>query len=110
MKYDSSGAIQWQYVMGGGGYISTGVGIARSSSGEIYISGYGNYRAGGSVDFCIWRLNSSGTVTFSGAALGTNMLGSGIVIDSQDNVYVSGFDNNTNGKIILAKLNSNLSW
>ena len=110
VKYDSSGAIQWQYVMGGGGYISTGVGIARSSSGEIYISGYGNYRAGGSVDFCIWRLNSSGTVTFSGAALGTNMLGSGIVIDSQDNVYVSGFDNNTNGKIILAKLNSNLSW
>lgn len=110
VKYDSSGAIQWQYVMGGGGYISTGVGIARSSSGEIYISGYGNYRAGGSVDFCIWRLNSSGTVTFSGAALGTNMFGSDIVINSQDNVYVSGFDNNTNGRIILAKLNSSLSW
>lgn len=107
VKYNSSGVIQWQYVLGGG--TARAFGIALSSAGNIYLSGFSTARSGTS-DFCIWRLNSSGTLSNLGASLGTNLFGNGIVIDSQDNVYVTGYDNNINGKIILAKLNVNLNW
>lgn len=114
-KYNSSGVIQWQKNLADVAK-TYGYGIALDSSNNIYVCG-----AGGStfatVDMIIVKYDNSGTVQWqrklAGAANQADEANS-IVLDSSDNVYITGllFDTFGNRDIFIAKYNSSgtLQW
>lgn len=105
-KYDSGGTKQWTRLLGSA-YTDCGYGIAVDSEDNLYITGYtrgdldGNTGAGLN-DIFVAKYDSGGTRQW------TRLLGSaasdygyGIAVDSQDNVYITGYtegnlDGNTN--------------
>jgi uncharacterized delta-60 repeat protein len=106
-KYNSSGTIQWQRVLGGTGG-EEGYSIAIDSSDNVYAFGNTSSAGEGSNDFLIAKYNSSGTIQWQ-RVLGAsgNELGESVTIDSNDNVYVLGRTNSTGAGLydfFLAKL------
>jgi len=113
-KYNSSGTIQWQRVLGD---TSTEEckGVAIDSSGNVYITGFSFSQGAGGQDFIIAKYNSSGTLQFQRTlGGGNNDIGYGIAIDSSDNFYVVGHTNDAGGDrdFLLAKYNSSgtIQW
>ena len=106
-KYDTSGTIQWQRVLGGasgdGGY-----GIAVDSSGNCYVTGYTNSAGAGSNDVLITKYDTSGTIQWQRVLGGASSdVGRGIAVDGSGNCYVTGQTNSSGAgaaDVLIAKL------
>jgi uncharacterized delta-60 repeat protein len=114
-KYNSSGTIQWQRVLGGAGN-DFGKSIAIDSSDNVYLLGYTGSTGAGSYDFLLAKYNSSGTIQWQ-RVLGGSLFEEGysVAIDSSDNVYVLGYTGSTgqgSADFLLAKYNSSgtIQW
>jgi uncharacterized delta-60 repeat protein len=87
-KYNSSGTLQWQRLLGGSDS-DEGTSIAIDSADNLYALG----RSGAypSWDFCIAKYNSAGTIQWQRTLGGPGIdLGKGITLDSNDNLFVIG--------------------
>jgi len=103
-KYDTSGTVQWAESIGGT-YFDYGQAIATDSAGNVYVTGYYNgsvtigtitLTSTGSNDIFVAKYNTSGTVQWAKSIGGTDTdYGYGIATDSNGNVYVIGFYDNT---------------
>ena len=120
VKYNSSGDKQWTKQLGTS-ESDIGRRVTVDSSNNIYVTGWtlggldGN-TGSGSLDIILVKYNSSGTKQWT-KQLGTseNDQGLGVMVDSSDNIYVTGqtaggLDNNTNlggdSDVFLVKYNS----
>lgn len=105
VKYDTSGAIQWQRRLGSSN-TDYGYGIAVDSSGNCYIVGQN-----GAGLYCeIAKYNTSGAIQWQRRLSGSSSdLGRGVTVDSLGNIYIVGYTgaNGTNGNAMIAKLPSN---
>lgn len=92
VKYDSSGAIQWQKLLGDSGNRQTALGITHDSSNNIYVSGWTGSGSGSAAnDFLIAKYNSSGDVQWQRKLeLPDNNENTAITIDNNNNIYVVG--------------------
>ena len=114
-KYNSSGAIQWQRVLGGTG-TDSGRSVAIDSSDNVYVLGYQDSAGAGLDDFLIAKYNSSGVIQWQRVFGGSgNEQGYSVAIDSSDNVYVLGYTSSTgagSNDFLLAKYNSSgtIQW
>ena len=89
-KYDTSGAIQWQRILGGT-RDDAGYAIALDSSANVYVAGYTGAGAAND-DLLVTKYNSSGTIQWQRTLGGSvNDYGYGIALDSSANVYVAGY-------------------
>jgi len=99
-KFSTYGALQWSTYVGGVG-TDIANGIAVDSADAIVVVGYtssatsfvgaGNAYQGGSYDAFVGKIGSTGTLawaTFTGG-MGLDW-GTGIAVDSSDNVYITG--------------------
>jgi uncharacterized delta-60 repeat protein len=95
-KYDTSGTIQWQRVLGGGA-MDLGYGVAVDSSSNVYVTGYTRSQGAGGSDILIAKYNSSGTIQWQRILGGSgDDTGYGIAVDSSGNVYVTGTTSGSN--------------
>jgi len=114
-KYNSSGTIQWQRILGGSSSEFTGF-VAIDSSDNVYLLGYTFSAGAGSTDFLIAKYNSSGTIQWQRILGGSAREESkSIAIDSLDNIYLLG-ETPSEGEggtdFLIAKYNSSgtIQW
>ena len=114
-KFNSSGVIQWQRVLGGASN-DDGLSLALDSLDNIYITGNNSSEGVGSVDLLTVKYNSSGTLQWQRILGGVDYDGdSSIAIDSADDVYIAG-RTNTQGEgatsVLIVKYNSSgaIQW
>jgi len=90
VKYDSSGVYQWNRTWDGSN-ADYGYGVALDSSNNIYITGYIWSFMTGSFDMVMVKYDSSGVYQWNRTWGGNDYdEGSGIVIDSLDDIYITG--------------------
>jgi len=119
VKYDSSGAQQWNLTWGGSSDDRC-YGLALDSSENIYLAGRTNSFGFGSDDMCLVKYDSSGVqqwnVTWGGSSDDRCY---GLALDSSENIYLGGHTNSFgNGyyDVFLLKYSSsgellwNLTW
>jgi 6-phosphogluconolactonase (cycloisomerase 2 family) len=94
-KYNSSGAIQWQRIIGGTGSDNVSD-LAVDSSGNVYVFGTTLSAGAGSQDTLIVKYNSSGVAQWQ-RSFGTTSYeyAGGIAVDSSNNLYFGGRSNVT---------------
>jgi len=94
-KYDSSGTIQWQRILGGA-TLDDGRSVATDSSNNVYVVGLTSTGVGtANYQLLIAKYNSSGTIQWQ-KTLGNASIrdqATSIAIDSSDNIYVAGVTN-----------------
>jgi uncharacterized delta-60 repeat protein len=89
-KYDTSGTIQWQRILGGSD-LEQGYSIAVDSSGNSYITGYTASQGAGGADVLIAKYNTSGTIQWQRTLGGANTdAGYGIAVDSSGSIFITG--------------------
>ena len=90
-KYNSSGGIQWQRILGGSS-TDQSIGIAVDSSANVYISAYTQSSGQGDRDLLIAKYNTSGTIQWQ-YTLGDSYAqgGNEVSVDGSGNVYVIGY-------------------
>lgn len=90
VKYNSSGTVQWQRILGGAS-TEENFGVSVDSSDNIYIIGLTPSAGEGSGDYLFAKYDSSGTIQWQrvlgGAGLDT---GKNIAFDSNDNLQIIG--------------------
>ncbi|NYB25879.1 MAG: chitobiase/beta-hexosaminidase C-terminal domain-containing protein [Methanobacteriaceae archaeon] len=108
-KFNSSGALVYSTYLGGSKKSDYGSGIAVDNEGNIYITGrtestsfpittdaYQTSR-GGSYDAFLSKFSSSGALVYSTYLGGTtNDYGSGIAVDNEGNIYITGYTASSN--------------
>ena len=119
VKYNNSGAIQWQRMLGISNAHSFFNGVGIDSSDNVYVSGRTAGGGGqGSNDFLIAKYNSSGAIQWQ-RVLGSSTQEvdqeNAIAVDGSGNVYIGGYTNvnvTGNSQMLLAKYNSSgtLQW
>ncbi|MEP7289308.1 MAG: SBBP repeat-containing protein [Chloroflexota bacterium] len=94
--------------LGGNSAVDFGIGIAVDSSGSAYVTGYtaspnfpttaGAFQTTSTGGAFVVKLNISGTGLVYSTYLGGNLGGTstGIAVDSNGNIYVTGYTNSTN--------------
>lgn len=109
-KYNSSGAIQWQRVLGGvdSDGPSGASSIAVDSAGNSIISGIVGAGSGGagSQDAFIAKYDTSGVIQWQRYLGGVNQdWGLGVAIDTSDNIFISGFTSSegVGGEVLIAR-------
>jgi hypothetical protein len=122
LKLNSSGAYQWHTYYGDSSSSDYSTGICVDGSGNVYVSAVSSVNWGnpvnahiGDKDIVVLKLNSSGALqwhTFQGS--GYSDTSSGIAVDGQENVYVSGnsvrnwgspiYPYGNNGNLVVLKL------
>jgi len=109
VKYNTSGVVQWQRILGKTGF-DYGESVAVDSSGDIYALGYTDFGGAGDNDFLLAKYNSSGTLQWQKLLGGTDDdRGRGVAVDSSGDIYVTGetkSDGEGNRDILVAKYNS----
>jgi uncharacterized delta-60 repeat protein len=114
-KYNSSGTIQWQRILGGSGR-EDGHAVAIDSSDNVYVLGYTGSTGAGASNCLLAKYNSSGTIQWQRVLGGSgNDKGFAVAFDSSDNVYLSGSTDSTGAgddDFLLAKYNSSgtIQW
>ena len=116
LKYDKTGTLEWQLTQSGSGDESV-AGIAFDSANNLYAVGSTVYHnmPGGFMGLVLIKYDSSGTIQWQKTlgSQGTDR-GNSIVIDSSDNIYVTGYGyiQGTSGGIITSKYDTsgNLQW
>jgi len=112
-KYNSSGTIQWQRVLGGASN-DGGQSVAVDSSGNIYALGNTSSAGAGSIDILLAKYNSSGTIQWQRVLGDTSFdFGASVAVDSSGNIYafatayIAGVES-----FLLAKYNSSgtIQW
>ena len=110
-KYNNSGTLQWQRVLGNNSWSTsdTGNNLAVDSANNIYVTGLANQ-----VEVLVVKYNSSGALQWQRSLAGSVSIGgTGIAVDSSNNVYITA-NSNTSGAddIFTAKYNSDgtLQW
>jgi len=102
-KLNGSGALQWNTFLGGSGY-DYGYGIAVDTNGNVYVAGISGTTWGSPVrpftkdDTFVAKLNGSGVLqwnTFLGGSGGLADYAYGIAVDTNGNVYVTGYSDAT---------------
>jgi len=109
VKYNSSGAIQWQRTLGNNTLNLYAYGAAVDSSGNVYITG--KALLGGSTSYLIIaKYNSSGVIQWQRVLYSDSVgdEGLGVSVDTFGNMYIIGGASTTSGtaKFLLAKLPS----
>jgi len=107
-KYNTSGTLQWQQMLGG---VNTdiGRGVALDSADNIFVSGQTNSSGAGGNDFLLAKYNSSGVIQWQ-RTLGSNQaeISYGLALNLEDAIYATGLTERS-GKgtqILLAKVPS----
>ena len=114
-KYNSSGTLQWQRILGGTG-TDTFRGVKVDSNDNIVVAGFTNSDGAGNQDFLIAKYNSSGTLQWDRTLGGANVeIGYGVAVDSSDNIIIAGYTSSVgvgNYDAFVAKYNSSgtLQW
>jgi len=114
-KYNTSGTIQWQRVLGGSSS-DDGYGIAVDSSGNCYVTGSTDSTGAGNLDVLITKYNTSGTIQWQRVLGGSSSdAGYGIAVDSSGNCYVAGYTGSAgagNNDVLLAKYDTSgtIQW
>jgi uncharacterized delta-60 repeat protein len=111
-KYNTSGTLQWQRVLGGSSQDRAN-GVSVDSAGNSYIFG-DSINGAGNNDFLLAKYNSSGTLQWQ-RVLGdsSSEQGKAVSVDTSGNVYVSGFTiSGGTLNALLVKYDSfgNLTW
>lgn len=114
VKYNSSGAVQWQRALGGTSIHFQAVAVDSLSS-NLYVTGSAGSLVGNSDDVLICKYNVSGELQWQRTLSGTSIdAGYGIALDSSDNVYIQYQQNGGQGNADLgiAKYNSSgvIQW
>ena len=112
-KLDSFGNMSWQRTLSGPYYLSSdfGIGIALDSASNVYVTGFSDNNS--TYDLVLAKYNTTGTLQWQ-RTLGNNTGGSdagyGVVVDSANNIYVTGLINGIG--ILVAKYNSSgaIEW
>jgi uncharacterized delta-60 repeat protein len=115
-KYNSSGSIQWQRVLGGT-TTDVGNGVAVDSSNNIIVTGYTTVLGLGGVNnynIIIAKYNSSGTIQWQRELGNTGSMpdfGNGVTTDSSNNIFIVGRSGYTYD-LLIAKYNSSgtIQW
>ena len=108
-KYDTSGTLQWQRILGGASF-DFAVGIAVDSSANVYITGYTQSQGQGNYDVLIAKYDTSGTIQWQRILGGASAdLGFGIALDSSENVIVAG---RNSGDALITQYNTSgtIQW
>ena len=111
-KYNSSGVLQWDKTLGGTGSDS-GSGVVVDSLDNIIVCGSTTSDGAGLYDLLVAKYNSSGVLQWDKTLGGTsNDSGSGVAVDSSDNIIVCGYTSNAGTQFLVAKYNSSgaLQW
>jgi uncharacterized delta-60 repeat protein len=112
-KYNSSGVLQWQRIIGGTSTESN-QDVAVDSLGNVYLTGYTNTApVEGGTDVFIVKYNSSGALQWQ-RSLGTtaNENAYSIFADGSDNIYLAGYtaiSGNTDGLIVKLPADGSLT-
>ena len=104
-KYNGSGTVQWQRILGGSN-ADIGYSVAVDLSGNVYVCGYSNI---GTYVFQIAKYNTSGTIQWQRRLAGgsSGSFGQGVAVDVSGNVYVCGYPLiSSNYDFLIAKLPS----
>jgi len=115
VKYDTSGTVQWQRILGNAD-ADRALGISSDSSDNIYVVGSTASTGAGSTDSLLVKYDTSGTVQWQRVLGGASSeTGNAVVVDSSDNIYISGFTSSTGTgelDLLVAKYNSSgtLQW
>jgi len=112
LKFDSSGALQWNRTWGGGITHNWGNVVGIDSLNNIYLVGYwrGSEELGQPTKIFLVKYNTAGIVQWSRVwSDGVVDLCIAMTTDSSDNIYLTG---KSGGKLLLLKYDSsgNLQW
>ncbi|MFX1497671.1 MAG: SBBP repeat-containing protein [Promethearchaeota archaeon] len=108
-KYNSLGVQQWNCTWGGSS-LDEGTGVAVDSADNVYLVGYTLSFGAGYYDMVLAKYNSLGVQQWNRTWGGSSIdEGTGVAVDSADNVYLAGYTYNFgagSGDMVLAKYNS----
>ena len=89
-KYNSSGTLQWQRILGGASS-DIGRGVVVDSSDNVYLVGQTASTGSGGTNYLIAKYNSSGTIQWQRSLTGSGTDEAyGVALDSKDNLNIVG--------------------
>lgn len=89
-KYNTSGTLLWQQVLGGAG-ADAAIDLAVTTAGDIYLTGYTQPAGAGSDNIVVAKYNTSGALQWQRTLSGSGSdVGWGIAIDSTGALVIAG--------------------